>query len=185
MVATFAVFALVSFAKALAGDSSCGCFGAVTINPSIMLLVDVGCLGLMLARPLRPAKYAPIVACVIAIFALGYHPNSSATFVDPQGWVGKPLPISDQLVGDVSISSGRWRLLLYHHDCAACKHFLDNYASAGQIVIAELPPYGAHAPWPFPRLQLVEAENWFVKTPVEICLENGVVTQVAYPNVDS
>lgn len=41
----FAALAGLSFAKAVAGESDCGCFGEITVNPWMMFLLDVAAVG--------------------------------------------------------------------------------------------------------------------------------------------
>jgi len=54
-VGCFSVFALVSFYRALSGEVSCGCFGAVTVNPWITAVFNVGVIGcLSVSCPRKP-----------------------------------------------------------------------------------------------------------------------------------
>ncbi len=46
-VGLFTIFAGVSFFKAISGESSCGCFGEVTINPWLTACFDVGVVGML------------------------------------------------------------------------------------------------------------------------------------------
>ncbi|MDR1964117.1 MAG: hypothetical protein LBQ50_10095 [Planctomycetaceae bacterium] len=41
-IGLFSIFAIVSFYKAISGEVSCGCFGAVTVNPWITMTFDTG-----------------------------------------------------------------------------------------------------------------------------------------------
>jgi uncharacterized membrane protein YphA (DoxX/SURF4 family) len=51
-VGCFSVFALVSLYKAVSGETSCGCFGEVAVNPWFTMLFDLLVIGiLMLFRP--------------------------------------------------------------------------------------------------------------------------------------
>jgi hypothetical protein len=47
MVGCFSIFTLVSFYKAISGEGSCGCFGAVTVNPWITTVFDIGMIVLL------------------------------------------------------------------------------------------------------------------------------------------
>src|SRR5690606_34159712 len=38
--------------------------------------------------------------------------------LEPEKWIGKPLPIADWI--DVDLSTGDWIVLLHRHDCPAC-----------------------------------------------------------------
>lgn len=57
LLAFFAIMTAVSFYLALAGQTSCGCFGRITVNPWLILAIDVAVLGtLLLCRPPRPVE---------------------------------------------------------------------------------------------------------------------------------
>ena len=58
-IGCFSIFALISLFKALSGEVSCGCFGAVTVNPWITTVFDVGVIGSLLA--FRPASSISVV----------------------------------------------------------------------------------------------------------------------------
>jgi hypothetical protein len=47
MIGCFSIFTLVSFYKAVSGESSCGCFGAVIVNPWITMTFDLMITGLL------------------------------------------------------------------------------------------------------------------------------------------
>ena len=51
-IGCFSIFAAVSLYKALSGEVSCGCFGAVVINPWVTMVFDLAIVGcLLLFRP--------------------------------------------------------------------------------------------------------------------------------------
>jgi hypothetical protein len=53
-VGLFSIFLIVSFYKAISGETSCGCFGEIAVNPWIMVVFDVVVIGLLLI--FRPYK---------------------------------------------------------------------------------------------------------------------------------
>jgi len=57
-IVTFTVFAGVSLNKALAGAPSCGCFGAVTVNPKLMVALDTLVVILLVFAGPRPIRTA-------------------------------------------------------------------------------------------------------------------------------
>ena len=79
-VGCFAVFASVSFYKGIAGEASCGCFGAAQINPWYTMTFDLIVVGMLLA--LRPkgkwtlgvsvAKQHVLNYCLIVIPLCGF-----------------------------------------------------------------------------------------------------------------
>jgi hypothetical protein len=46
-VSLFSIFAMVSCYKAISGETSCGCFGSVTVNPWLTMVFDLGMIGLL------------------------------------------------------------------------------------------------------------------------------------------
>jgi len=100
--------------------------------------------------------------------------------LEPENWVGQRLPIADSL--DIDLSAGNWTVLLHRHDCPVCREQVPRYemrATAGeQIAIVEVPPYGEIPDHKTQGLhgRLKSDRDWFVQTPVEILLHDGVVT---------
>jgi hypothetical protein len=70
----FGLFGVVSLARALHGEASCGCFGRLSVTPWLMFALDV-CLAVALVSlrgPDRPASHARRVAlAVVAVAAAG------------------------------------------------------------------------------------------------------------------
>jgi hypothetical protein len=102
--------------------------------------------------------------------------------LEPEKWIGQKLPIAEFI--DTDLSSGEWIAVLHRHDCPVCQEAIPRYeqlASEGaRIALIELPPYGFT-----PSLEsacrccrLKNDREWFVQTPVELCVKDGVVTTV-------
>jgi hypothetical protein len=152
-VALFASFAGISLLRALAGLESCGCFGAIRVNPWVTLAIDVAILGgLWLGRRRffaeakasgLPPTRGWIVACVVmAVGSLGMltanRPerlmastplldDEGLVILEPSEWIGKPFPLVPYLEPKVDLSAGRWIVVLYHHDCPKCHEALPEY----------------------------------------------------------
>ncbi|MDR2755321.1 MAG: hypothetical protein LBC20_06405 [Planctomycetaceae bacterium] len=47
-IGLFSIFSIISFYKAVSGETSCGCFGAVTVNPWITMTFDLVITGLLM-----------------------------------------------------------------------------------------------------------------------------------------
>lgn len=45
----------------------------------------------------------------------------------PEEWIGKRLPLLRHLDVATPLSSGQWRVVLYHHDCAKCREIIPSY----------------------------------------------------------
>lgn len=206
----FAAFAVYSLNLAIGGTTSCGCFGPVEVNPWWTLLVDASIvLGLLFA--VRHSHTAPfwhvpvwlhrhtvaiiIVVTVVSITLLIRHAGSriatasslltragDIVVLEPETWIGKPLPIVDAV--DLDLSQGRWIVLLHRHDCSDCREAIPRYEELAfdqAVALIEVPPFGesekvSHG-WAI-RGQLSNNHEWFVPTPVEIQLQDGVVVAV-------
>jgi hypothetical protein len=102
--------------------------------------------------------------------------------LDPEGWIGKALPIARLI--DIDVSKGKWIMLIHRTDCPACQEALPRYqqlALKGEhVALIEVPPY-SHSP-PMETTcyygRLKDDRDWFVQTPVEVQLQDGIVTAV-------
>lgn len=103
--------------------------------------------------------------------------------LEPEKWIGKPLPIAEFI--DHDLSRGDWIVLLHRHDCPDCEEAVPHYerlAIARQVALVEVPPYGepqAAASGAAHCGRLNADREWFVQTPVEIQLTDGVVTSAS------
>jgi len=123
----FSVFTLVSLMKGLSGETSCGCFGTVTVNPWITMVFDmviVACLVVFRERldwsfpPLdRKKVLAVLVAWLVLagpalLFMLSLKSQPHATLgtqftapdgrvmilLEPEKWIGKEFPLISRFV---------------------------------------------------------------------------------------
>jgi hypothetical protein len=140
----------------------------------------------------RGVALATIV--IISTLAYGLHANhleifagnilemeKPVTILEPDKWIGKALPILDDI--DITLPSGDCTVVLHRHDCPACQEALPKYerlAALGKnVALIELPPYG-----PVPTTgaclsgHLAGDRKWFVRTPVEIIVLDGIVKSV-------
>ncbi len=214
-ILTFALFAAFSFYRAAAGYETCGCFGPVEVNPWWTFALDVAVCAL-LATQVRPGssrttlrRAALATACYAAIglpvaaFAIsstgrvgdaGLIKRDGLIILDPQAWVGTPLPIADVIRPQIDLSTGEWILLIYHHDCPNCERVRPQYEALSrrgnaQVLLIECPPFGRHGPGDFTGSRhawLTEENEWFVQTPVEIRLNSGTVVSASLdlPSID-
>jgi hypothetical protein len=137
-----------------------------------------------------------VTAVLLLAFAMPTAYRAAATvfgerplvFLQPADWVDQQFPLSDHLSPKFDFSDGEWIVLLYHHDCSACVDILPDYEllarritenrRAPNVLIVEVPPLGeAIAPLGHAfRAQLSRDRQWIVQTPVEIRIDNGIVT---------
>jgi hypothetical protein len=101
-------------------------------------------------------------------------------FLEPDQWVGQRLPIADSV--SLDLSEGQWTVMLHRHDCSVCQEMVlqfEQRAENGErLALLEVPPYGNFAQRKeschYGRLK--DDHEWFVQTPVEIHLQDGLVT---------
>jgi hypothetical protein len=153
-ITLFSIFAAVSFYKAVSGESSCGCFGNVSINPWYTMTLDLGIvLVLVLCRPeeqrafsFRKIIIAGSVWLGIALpLLLFLQPDEVADFGDlgtitaenngrktialmPKRWIDKPLPFLPYLKSESGnpgvLMNGAWTVVLYRANCPKCNRLL-------------------------------------------------------------
>ena len=207
----FTLFAAYSAYLAVNGAASCGCFGLVKIHPWWMFVLDLAVVtGLAWSifhsrlQPSLPTLPQPklIVAGAVSLAVLAvvvlvrYSDNRAAiaesllpnagnlTILEPETWVGQPLPIAAAI--DLDLSRGQWIVLLHRHDCPHCQEAVPLYedvamqAEGTHVALVEVPPYGdAAAESPCKLGRLKNDREWFVQTPVEIQLIDGIVTSAS------
>ncbi|MBI2826200.1 MAG: hypothetical protein HYX69_16085 [Planctomycetia bacterium] len=120
--------------------------------------------------------------------------DAKSVVLEPNGWVGKRLPLLTHTDIGSQLSVGQWTVLLYHHDCPKCQEVLANYESdegladlgrARQVALVEVPPFDdtliadSGAPLGFARGLLSADKEWFVATPVVIDVDDGTVVRVS------
>jgi hypothetical protein len=212
----FAVFAGVAFYKGVRGEASCGCFGVVAISPWVTLIFDVLCLGGLLAlRPdLRRAKPmnsfrlrlggfggAAVVAGIAAAMAAAsfqasrlspkgeFIGNGRFVLLETKSWVGKPLPLLQHITMREDLAKGKWRVILYRHDCPNCRDDVANLIKPPPVkggparsAFVEMAPYAEGtkadilpAGGAFSRGRLSDGKDWIIETPVVLELDRGVV----------
>ena len=116
--------------------------------------------------------------------------TGSIVLLEPEKWVGQPLPIRDFITG-VNLDQGDWVVLLVDHDCPDCRRTMADYrrpaaqtlaADQGlHVAFIEVPPYGLPPETPgslIARGTLTNEKEWFVTTPVVLLVRGGMVNAV-------
>ena len=114
--------------------------------------------------------------------------DSEIVVLEPEKWIGKPFALRRHIDMGERLAVGRWTVLLYHHDCPQCQAVRPKYERLAWeqatefVALIEVPPYGADGAHltlgGAVRGRLRDTREWFVKTPAEIRLEDGLVTAV-------
>jgi hypothetical protein len=126
---------------------------------------------------------------------LGKFTSSEMMVLEPDQWNGQRLPILEHIDLGKQLTRGAWKVVLFHHDCPKCRETVAKYGSVGtvldatgqsrRVMLVEIPPYGWHAEHPrttasgVVHAQLSSTNEWFVTTPTEIEIDDGVVVTVS------
>jgi len=108
--------------------------------------------------------------------------------LEPSEWIGKELPILEQIDIAETLRTGTWLVLLYHYDCPDCGTAIPKYEQMARdlegnedflrIALIAVPPYGLipiseNSPCTLGRLP--ETKEWFVTTPATALIIDGRV----------
>jgi methylamine utilization protein MauE len=164
--ACFAAFACIALTKAMGGETSCGCFGRLTISPWYTLAFDIAALAAL--RAFRPPPSPPrtirsdprrFVRCVtwlaLATVGLGWAALSGDPaghiIIEPRTWVGRRLPLLERIDIGERLLRGDWILVFYHRGCGRCRETIPEYdrlartfrdrSSSTQFALVEVPPH--------------------------------------------
>ncbi len=218
----FTIFAVVTAAEALMGKSSCGCFGAVQIRPVYTMCLDLAAIALLLLTG-RPATSGPGpptarkwlaaggvgVSWVLAVAVFWQTRPAIATaagqdfgkagelvVLEPEKWGGQRFDLPEHIDAGSQLASGKWIVLLVHHDCDHCAAAVPRYveelrSSEGgtrneyartRLAVIEMPPFGDAAdppPWQLPASvftgRLDQTRDWFATTPIALLVKDGLV----------
>ena len=118
--------------------------------------------------------------------------DDSLVVLEPETWVGKPFPLSKHIDVGEQLAQGKWIVLLYHLDCPGCRQAAPQYLELSKdlaqkpdcpkVALIELPGHSSdtseyQAAYCLTG-HLSRDREWFVTTPVELRLDEGIVKQV-------
>ncbi len=148
-VLCFGVFCCVAVYKGLADAASCGCFGAVHVNPWVTLCaIDLPAVVALMVFPAKglprfgsisqsvkmgwrtanrrylfPIITVSALLLILPVVFVSYTPASmTETYVlfEPEKAVGSRMPSIDQIDIATAVEHGKWRLVFYRHNCVKC-----------------------------------------------------------------
>jgi len=151
-------------------------------------------LGFLVLSPLAAATIA-LTASPAHLSAAVHIPTDNVIVLTPTEWVGRKLPILPDIDIGSRLDTGACLVVLVRHDCGHCTAAAPRYErmakefrgapDAPAVVLIQLPPYGS-LPLPAETAllqgRLTETKSWFVQTPVELLLADGVVVSVITPD---
>jgi hypothetical protein len=214
-IVAFSAFAAISAYRGLNGYSSCGCFGPWQVHPWYTFAFDLAAVAALLLAPAplaRPAASPARLAVTICLALLpaiaggalisfsprttepepGFNVAGRYVILQPERWPGRRFALAGHTDIGGELSVGRWRVLLFHHQCPQCQRVLAAYeamgrdlaaaGSAERIALIELPPFAdvetLTTPTHVLRGKLDGSRKWFVPTPTVIGVVDGKVVDV-------
>ena len=205
-IGSFALFAGVSFLRAFAGETSCGCFGSLQINPWWMALFDVAAVAALTvwgskSHHVRRCSVSDlaILGTGLLVFILSIEyvlwrvglrqiASGDVVVVNPEDWDGKRFPWISQIDVGNQLRNGEWTVLFFRHDCPKCHEELARYSGlvarhpTSRVAAIEVPPFGSN-PGRYEQSsnmlfgRLNDDIRWFVKTPVRLNIRDGKVVR--------
>jgi len=153
------------------------------LTPAIVATSLLIAAGLCLAM----LKHTPVTG------AADFIGNDKLVLLQPEEWVGRQFPLLPfTSLGD-RLATGSWIVVFYHYDCPQCREELPHFERLARqaadqpdqprILLLEVPPYAPPGKDPVPqntlctRGRLDESREWFVQTPAEVRLTDGIVTR--------
>jgi hypothetical protein len=204
----FTVFCGVAAWQLAAGAASCGCFGHVAVPPAVTVMLDVAVLtALFLTRPMAPSRSSPVPwqrearTVLLATVAIGIpvgiflaRPVGTSlgagmrvvpgeiVLLEPETWLGQACPLLPYIETKEQLATGDWRVVLVHEGCARCEEAIPRYremdsVDSQQLFLLEVPPSGETLAG-IVHGHLDATIDWFVTTPTELVLKQGVVESV-------
>jgi hypothetical protein len=118
--------------------------------------------------------------------------------LEPEKWAGQRFSLAEHIDVGSQLTSGRWIILLVHHDCDHCAAAVPNYVAAVErqkdegraqnenlnprLAVVEVPPFaepGDPPSWNLPSTvlsgRLDTSRDWFATTPVAIEVKDGII----------
>lgn len=158
-VVAFATFSCAAAAMALLGRASCGCFGALEVDPRLILIIDL-CILAALARwrPSRrawpaaqsvglrycaagalwgllgaPAAYNALTLQATMPVGVQLAADGRTMVLYPEDWVGERFPLLPFIKAGECLEHGEWLVVLHRAECPGCAVVLQKYANAVRI----------------------------------------------------
>lgn len=196
----FLAFAVIAGAKAIGGETDCGCFGRFAISPAVMAVVDLAFLSIGLACRRTAQRWHADAPCVhsghwglvgfwtVIIFAAAWvlAERHTGHVFEADGFLGRPLPFLTEIRGQTDLRTGHWRLVFVTPGCNRCQDVLQElerrrFALPDRVVVVTI---GAEEDCRListagERLaQLDTNSTWLIETPLVCVVENGRLISV-------
>ena len=118
--------------------------------------------------------------------------------LEPQKWVGKEFSLFNYIDIGQHFKKASGLSFFFHHDCPDCQKVISSYANLGakyfnedelvHVALVEIPPFTTNLNvnctkgFSCTRSRLNNSWEWFVETPLEIQISQGIITSVTEHN---
>jgi hypothetical protein len=148
-ITCFVLFLLAALYEAGSGETSCGCFGHITVSPWYTAILDLVVLAALVAwHPVPPLMTVHLatrfgyLACglilcagsfgwMAATHALpavltpeGLVGDGETVLLEPEKWIGKRLPLLTVVDIGEELAHGKWLLIFYRDECPKCRKII-------------------------------------------------------------
>lgn len=187
----FVSFCGIATWMSLRGAASCGCFGDVEVAPAWLVAADATIAALLFVGgrprwqptlPWRGLGSAAVLAAAFGATQLAVEQPREVVWLQPAQWTATPPPILDDIDTSLDLRDGEWTLVFYRphcHECLAKAAHYRQLAATGRTLFVTMPPAAEHdafreAVGAGTFAAINERQLWFMQTPAEVRLVNGV-----------
>jgi len=120
--------------------------------------------------------------------------DSTFVVLEPEEWIGRRFPLLRYIEVNKVLSDGLWMVVMYNSYCPHCRNTMPQYEGTAlartigignrSVALVELPPYApprwdpVSACTKCTRGRLSSKAEWFVHTPIEVWLNDGMVSRI-------
>lgn len=203
----FLVFSAISASSAMQGISSCGCFGAVAINPWITASVDIAlAIALLASRVAVPLdeqtslcrfikRPALVSFCMYAvIWYASWHVATAAQpravdiananiIAEPRQLLGHEFPLIHSTDIGPRLTHGHWFVVLVRRSCKKCNEIIHRWQRSSRVDARRLvfididQTRGLDRPRSGVWGALIDGSRWEAETPIAVELVDGTVVK--------
>ncbi len=155
-ICLFSMFGCISLWNAIAGETTCGCFGRLDVSPWLTTAMDLAFVAalirfrpqLLRSKRLLPAFGLQRVGSILLIWAVVggpvgfavacFHPTTlsnvgsligegNLVVLEPEKWVGKRFPLLNYIDIGEQLAAGEWTVVFFRSGCPNCQAVLRAY----------------------------------------------------------
>ena len=143
-----------------------------------------------------PASILTSTELATDVRAPGFEVAGDVVILEPEQWVGRPMPVLSDIDSGNLLARGEWLVVFYHHSCPVCEKVLPSYSPLGEasrldprqprVALVEIPPFSHERVYcqGCQHLRLRSDREWFMTTPCEVHIRDGVALAVLQGDFD-